>query len=104
MAAPGAETCWTVMTLVELPRVVPERPGRPDLGDLARRMRELTVAIATEDTTWTKERAAEVGAFFDSMASGWRERDMPERHDALADALTRGGAFPTGWCIEIGSG
>jgi len=67
-------------------------------------MRELTVAIATEDTTWTKERAAEVGAFFDSMASGWRERDMPERHDALADALTRGGAFPPGWCIEIGSG
>jgi len=92
------------MTLVELPRVVPEKAGRPDLGELARRMRALTVAIATDDTTWTKDRAAEVGGFFDSMASGWQERDKPERHDALADALERGGAFPTGWCIEIGSG
>jgi Methyltransferase domain len=92
------------MTLIELPRVVPDRPGRPDLGDLARRMRELTLAIATDDATWTKERAAEVGGFFDSMASGWRERDAPERHDALADALARGGPFPNGWCVEVGSG
>jgi SAM-dependent methyltransferase len=67
-------------------------------------MRELTLAIATDDSTWTKERAAEVGEFFDSVAAGWRERDAPERHVALADALGRGGAFPAGWCFEIGSG
>ena len=92
------------MALVELMRVIPDRPGRPDLGELARRMRDLTLAIATDDSTWTKERAAEVSGFFDSMASGWRGRDAPERHEALADGLARGGPFPTGWCVEIGSG
>ena len=92
------------MALVELARVVPERPGRPDLGDLARQMRELTLSIATHDGVWTKDRAAEVGGFFDSVAASWRDRDLPERHDALADALARGGPFPAGWCAEIGAG
>jgi len=92
------------MALVELTRLVADRPGRPDLGELARRMRDLTLAIATDDSTWTKERAAEVSGFFDSMASGWRGHDAPERHEALADGLARGGPFPTGWCVEIGSG
>jgi hypothetical protein len=41
---------------------------------------------------------------FDALAAGWRDRDAPERHDALADALTRGGPFPQGWCVEVGSG
>jgi ubiquinone/menaquinone biosynthesis C-methylase UbiE len=30
--------------------------------------------------------------------------DRPERHEALADALARGGPFPSGWCVEVGSG
>jgi ubiquinone/menaquinone biosynthesis C-methylase UbiE len=53
---------------------------------------------------WTPERLAQIRSFFDSLASGWRDRDVPERHDALVDALTRGGPFPRGWCVEVGSG
>jgi ubiquinone/menaquinone biosynthesis C-methylase UbiE len=67
-------------------------------------MRHLTRAIATEPDAWTPERATQIAALFDSLASAWRERDAPERHEALADALARGGAFPSGWCLEIGSG
>jgi len=53
---------------------------------------------------WTSERAAQISSLFDSLASGWRERDVPERHEALVDALARGGPFPSGWCVEVGSG
>jgi methyltransferase family protein len=92
------------MGIVELPRVIRDQPGRPEWGDAARPMRELTRAIAMDCDAWTPERAAQISSFFDSLAAGWRERDLPERHDALADALTRGGPFPSGWCIEVGSG
>jgi SAM-dependent methyltransferase len=34
----------------------------------------------------------------------WPERDVPERHDALGDALARGGPFPHGVCLEVGAG
>jgi ubiquinone/menaquinone biosynthesis C-methylase UbiE len=42
--------------------------------------------------------------FFDALASAWRERDRSERHDALRDALVRGGPFPRGLCLEVGAG
>jgi hypothetical protein len=90
--------------MVELPRVIPDQPGRPDWGDVARPMRELTRAIAMDRDAWTPEQAAQMTALFDALAAGWRERDLPERHDALADALARGGPFPKGWCVEVGSG
>jgi SAM-dependent methyltransferase len=92
------------MNMVELPRVVPDRPGRPEWGDAAREMRELTRAIALERDAWTAERKAQIASFFDAMAAGWRARDVPQRHDALADALARGGPFPDGRCLEVGSG
>jgi SAM-dependent methyltransferase len=92
------------MNLVELPRVTPNQPGRPSWGEAARPMRELTRAIAMERDAWTTERAAQIASFFDSQASTWHDRDVPERHDALADALARGGPFPAGWCVEVGSG
>jgi SAM-dependent methyltransferase len=93
-----------VVTLIELPRVVPDRPDRPDLGELARSMRELTRAIAMEPDTWTPERAHQIGEMFDALAGPWRERALPQRREALVDALTRGGPFPNGLCVEVGSG
>ncbi len=90
--------------MTELPRVLPEQPGRPEWGDAARPMRELTRAIALDRDAWTPERAAQIASMFDSLASGWRGRDVPERHEALADALDRGGSFPSGLCVEVGSG
>jgi SAM-dependent methyltransferase len=92
------------MSMAELPRVIPEQPGRPEWGDAARPMRELTRAIAVGGDAWTGERRAQIAALFDELASGWRDRDVPERHDALMDALARGGPFPRGWCGEVGSG
>jgi SAM-dependent methyltransferase len=92
------------MTLTELPRVVPVRPDRPDLGDVTRPMQELTRSIAAEPDAWTPERRSQVASFFDAVAAGWSERDRPERHEAIADALTRGAPFPSGWCVEVGSG
>jgi len=67
-------------------------------------MRELTREIAMDRDAWTTERAAQITSLFDASASGWRDRDVPERHDALEDALARGGPFPRGWCVEVGSG
>jgi SAM-dependent methyltransferase len=67
-------------------------------------MRELTRSIALGRDAWTPERAAQIATMFDSLASGWRQRDIPERHDALLDALGRGGPFPSGLCVEVGSG
>ena len=92
------------MGIVELPGVMPNPPGRPDWGDAARPMRELTRAISIDGDAWTPERRAQIASLFDSLASGWRDRDVPERHDALVDALARGGPFPNGWCVEVGSG
>jgi SAM-dependent methyltransferase len=92
------------VSLVELPRVVAAPPGRPVWGDAARPMQDLTRAIAFGDGAWTPERKAQVGGLFDSLAPGWKERDAAARHDALRDALTRGGPFPRGWCLEVGSG
>jgi SAM-dependent methyltransferase len=67
-------------------------------------MQELTRAIAADRDAWTAERATQIASLFDSLAAGWRDRDVPERHDALLDALARGGPFPAGWCVEVGSG
>jgi ubiquinone/menaquinone biosynthesis C-methylase UbiE len=67
-------------------------------------MRELTRAISTDRDAWTPERLAQIASLFDSLASGWHDRDVPERHEALVDALARGGPFPSGWCVEVGSG
>jgi len=92
------------MNLVELPRVVPMPPDRPEMPEVRRPMQELTRAIALEPDAWTPDRKAQIVSLFDTMASGWRDRDRPERHDALRDALARGGPFPSGWCVEVGSG
>jgi hypothetical protein len=77
--------------LFALPRVIPNRPGRPEWGETAAPMRALTRAIAMETGAWTPDRAHQIAELFDSSATAWRERDTPERHDALADALARGG-------------
>ena len=92
------------MSIVELPREIPGQPGRPEWGDVARPMRELTRAIALDRDAWTPERAAQIASLFDAQASGWRDRDVPQRHEALADAVARGGPFRSGWCVEVGAG
>jgi SAM-dependent methyltransferase len=91
------------MSLVELPRVIAEAPGQPDALPIVGEMQALTRSIAF-DGAWTPERKEQIASFFDAMAEGWRDRDAPERHDPVHDALARGGPYPDGWCVEVGSG
>ena len=91
------------MHLIELPRVIPAQPDEPDALPIAAEMQALTRAIAF-DGAWTDERKVQIAGFFDAMAEGWRDRDAPTRHDPVHDALARGGPYPDGWCVELGSG
>lgn len=67
-------------------------------------MRKVTRQIAFEPDGWTAERRAKIAELFDALASEWHERDVAGRHDVLFDALERGGPFPAGPCVELGSG
>src|SRR5687767_2715256 len=87
-----------------LPRLVPADPGRPDLADDRRPIREVTRQIAFEPNGWTPERAAHVAELFDGLAPSWHERLNARRFEAVDDALDRGGPFPPGPALEIGSG
>jgi len=90
--------------LVELPTTIPPKPDRPDIGGADHPMRLVTRELAFEPDAWTPQRATEVAALFDMLAPTWSDRDVPERHDALRDALQRGGPFPGGVCVEVGAG
>jgi ubiquinone/menaquinone biosynthesis C-methylase UbiE len=67
-------------------------------------MRKVTRSIAFERGWWSPARAEEVAGLFTELAPTWSTRDIPERHDALRDALARGGPFPGGTCLEVGAG
>jgi len=68
-------------------------------------MRKVTRQIAFEPGGWTAERREKVAALFDGLADTWHDRDVGSRHDALLDALDRGGPFAhPGPCLELGSG
>jgi hypothetical protein len=86
------------VAFVELVPVIEAKPRRPEVG-FAAAMQELTRGVAFKPAAWTRERAAQMTALFDSLATAWPDRDRPERHDALRDALMRGGPFPGGPCL-----
>ena len=92
------------MGLTELPRLVPARPDRPDVGGPDHPMRRVTREIAFDPGGWNRERAAKVAELFDSLAPTWGERDVAERRESVRDALARGGPFPAGPCLEPGAG
>jgi SAM-dependent methyltransferase len=92
------------MSLVVLPAVIAPKPGRPDISGPDHPMRRVTRDLATRPDAWTAARAAEVKELFGTLAPTWSTRDVPERHDAVRDALARGGPFPEGVCLEVGAG
>ena len=100
---PASGDDWGV-GLNQLPRVIPLGSARPALAGPDHPMRRVTREVAFEPNGWTPERAAKVAELFDSLAPTWAERDVPERHDAVRDALGRGGPFPAGVCLEVGAG
>ena len=90
--------------LRRLPTIVPCSPGRPDTADESHPMRAVTRQIAFEPSGWTPERKAKVAELFDALASSWHTREAATEHDAVTDALDRGGPFAPGPCLELGSG
>jgi SAM-dependent methyltransferase len=88
----------------QLPRVVPEAPGRPTRGNAEHPMRKVTRQVAFEPGGWTPERLSKVLALFDDLAGEWHTRDHPYRNQPLLDAFERGGPIATGVCLELGSG
>jgi SAM-dependent methyltransferase len=90
--------------LEHLPRTVPADPGRPDLADDRRPIRAVTRQVAFEPGAWSPERAERVAELFDGLASSWHERPAAFRFEAVDDALARGGPFPAGPALEVGSG
>jgi len=86
-----------------LERVVPARPGRPDIDGTDHPMRLVTVEVAAGGG-WDPARAAAVEALFDGVAAGWSARVAGEADAPVGDALARGGLPAGGRCVEIGSG
>src|SRR4051812_33005435 len=101
---PTARSSIGGVTLRKLERTIPARPGRPDIGGADHPMRAVARSIALERDWWSPAHAEEVAALFTTLAPTWSTRDIPERHDALRDALARGGPFPSGPCLEVGAG
>ncbi len=67
-------------------------------------MRKVTRQVAF-DGGWDAERAAKIGALFDSMAEGWASEFVePSKAVPVSDALERGGLDLGGRWLELGSG
>jgi SAM-dependent methyltransferase len=99
-----APSLYGERVLRHLPRVLPAEGERPVLADAEHPMRKVTRQIAFEPGGWSPERRGKVAALFDDLADTWHERHVATRRDAFEDALTRGGPFPAGPCLELGAG
>jgi SAM-dependent methyltransferase len=89
--------------ITTLPRVVDEpegKPVRPEAADNQRLMAE----VLNDASSWTPEIADLTTQVFDAMAETWVDERGSYREAPLVDALGRGCPFPTGPCLEIGSG
>jgi SAM-dependent methyltransferase len=67
-------------------------------------IRQVTRQIAFEPGGWDADRRGKVAQLFDGLAPTWHEREAATEHDALLDALDRGGPYDDGPCLEVGSG
>lgn len=87
----------------ELVRVVPAPPGKPVRAEAARDQ-ERARRLALRPGTWDQQEAAGMRAGFDAAAGSWEASRGGYRRPVLADALARGGPFPSGLAVEIASG
>jgi SAM-dependent methyltransferase len=62
------------------------------------------LAIARDPSAWTPALAQETIRSYADLAPTWNDDRGGYRPVALRDALSRGGPFPNGDCVEIGSG
>ncbi|WP_371786524.1 class I SAM-dependent methyltransferase [Streptosporangium subroseum] len=83
--------------------MIPASPGKP-ASEGGAALQGLARQIALDIDAWTSELAAVMTTLFDQLAPTWDAEHATNRLDALTDALQRGGALPSGICLEIGSG
>ncbi|WP_329452561.1 class I SAM-dependent methyltransferase [Streptomyces sp. NBC_01724] len=88
-----------------LPRIVPSPEGKPlPQDDTAAAFRTFARDLAAGRRPWTTETAGFLSGLFDQLAGSWDSDLATGRDDPLHDALARGGSFPLGTCLELGSG
>ncbi|PBC92796.1 Methyltransferase domain-containing protein [Streptomyces sp. OV198] len=88
-----------------LPRVLPSPDGKPlPPKDTAEAFRAFARDLAAGRRPWTTEAAGFLSRLFDQLADSWDTDQATGRDDPVRDALARGGPFPRGTCLEIGSG
>ncbi len=75
----------------------PRRAGAEDNQRLAER-------VALSPQSWDQGQSRAMTARFDQLAPDWDGDRGGYRPAPLADALARGGPWPAGRCVEIGSG
>lgn len=92
------------MTVRGLPRVKAAEGAQPEPGAAEHPMRLVTRDAAFRADGWSPELAGQVNDLFDQAAPEWHTRSSPERLVPLVDALERGGPFPDGVAVELGSG
>jgi SAM-dependent methyltransferase len=86
-----------------LPRVVPAAPDKPVRPE-ARDSQQSSRTIAEDPSTWSADQAEETIRRYAQLAPVWNDDRGGYRRTPLLDALARGGPFPTGLCVEVGSG
>jgi len=89
--------------VTKLPRTVDGPEGKPIRPEAAENQR-LMAEILNNPSSWTPELAEFTAQVFDAMAESWVDERGGYRAAPLIDALDRGGPFPFGRCLEIGSG
>lgn len=88
-----------------LPRTWPSPEGKPLASSgTAEALRAFARDLAAGRRSWNQETSAFFTAQFDQLASTWDTDNATGRDDFLRDALERGGPFPDGPCLELGSG
>ncbi|MFL5997621.1 MAG: methyltransferase domain-containing protein [Streptomyces sp.] len=60
--------------------------------------------LAAGRRVWDAETARFIAGQFDELAGEWDTTHATGRNDPVRDALDRGGPFPPGTCVELGSG
>jgi SAM-dependent methyltransferase len=89
--------------IVNLDRVVPAAAGKPARPGAAEAQR-FAACVALSPQVWTRELAQGVATRFGELAEGWDAQRGSYRPTPMADALSRGGPWPAGLCVEVGSG
>lgn len=88
-----------------LPRILPAPDGKPlPPEDTADAFRAFARDLAAGRRPWTTGEADFLAGLFDQLAPDWDTTQATGRDDPVRDALARGGPFPHGPCLEVGSG